>query len=94
MNKDSEERTGHGCAIDWDSYFYGAATVGERGQIVIPAEARASLNIRPGDKLIIMRHPHYAGLMISKFETIRDFLDEFAENLEKAAGRSREEVEE
>lgn len=34
--------------------FYGAATVGPKGQIVIPAEARANLGLKPGDKVIIV----------------------------------------
>ena len=34
--------------------FFGIVTVGERGQIVIPKEARKILNIKKGDKLIIL----------------------------------------
>jgi AbrB family looped-hinge helix DNA binding protein len=33
--------------------FAGAVTVGERGQIVIPAEVRAQLLIGPGDKVLV-----------------------------------------
>lgn len=33
--------------------FYGTATLGEKGQVVIPAEARASMDIRKGDKLLV-----------------------------------------
>ena len=33
--------------------LYGTATVGTKGQIVIPADAREELNIQPGDKLYI-----------------------------------------
>lgn len=32
---------------------YGAVTVGERGQVVIPAEVRKSYHIEPGDRLIV-----------------------------------------
>lgn len=32
--------------------FYGLGTVGEKGQIVIPAKARKSLGIKSGDKFI------------------------------------------
>ena len=35
-------------------YMYGIVTVGERGQIVIPKEARDQFNIKPGDKLIVI----------------------------------------
>jgi len=34
-------------------YLYGTVTVGERGQIVIPKEAREHFGIKPGDKLIV-----------------------------------------
>jgi AbrB family looped-hinge helix DNA binding protein len=57
--------------------FFGSVTVGERGQIVIPAEARAEMGIQPGDKLLVMRHPIFEGLMIAKFEAIREYYDEF-----------------
>jgi AbrB family looped-hinge helix DNA binding protein len=33
--------------------FYGAVTVSDRGQIVIPAEARRDLGIEVGDKLLV-----------------------------------------
>jgi len=33
--------------------FYGSVTVSERGQIVIPADARKDFNIKTGDKLLI-----------------------------------------
>ncbi len=32
---------------------YGSATVGEKGQVVLPAEARRLFKIEPGDKLIV-----------------------------------------
>lgn len=32
---------------------YGAATVGDRGQFVIPAELRKALNIKSGDQLMV-----------------------------------------
>ncbi|WP_423237173.1 helix-turn-helix domain-containing protein [Clostridium tertium] len=35
-------------------YFFGAVTVGERGQIVIPKDAREVFNINSGDKLLIL----------------------------------------
>ena len=35
-------------------YFFGTVLVGERGQIVIPKEARVRFNISSGDKLLIL----------------------------------------
>lgn len=36
----------------------GTVTVGPKGQIVVPAEVRESMNIAPGDKLIALYHEH------------------------------------
>lgn len=55
-------------------HFYGAATVGERGQIVIPANARKKYNIETGDKILIMGAPHEKGLMLVKIDAMREFM--------------------
>jgi AbrB family looped-hinge helix DNA binding protein len=34
--------------------FYGTVTVSERGQIVVPTEARKDFDIRTGDKLLVV----------------------------------------
>jgi AbrB family looped-hinge helix DNA binding protein len=34
--------------------FYGSITVSERGQVVIPAEARRDFGIEVGDKLLVL----------------------------------------
>jgi len=36
---------------------YGAVTVGERGQVVIPAQLRESFGVKTGDKLIVFSKP-------------------------------------
>ena len=33
---------------------YGTTTIGARGQVVIPAEARKELNLNPGDQLMVI----------------------------------------
>ena len=33
--------------------FYGTTTLGEKGQIVIPAEARKTMGIKKGEKLLV-----------------------------------------
>lgn len=35
-----------------EEHFYGTTTVGEKGQVVIPAEARQAMSIEKGDKLL------------------------------------------
>jgi AbrB family looped-hinge helix DNA binding protein len=70
--------------------FFGSVTVGERGQVVIPAEARAELGIQAGDKLIVMRHPVNKGLMMFKFDAMREFLDEMEQAFQAAAEKMEE----
>ena len=66
-------------------YFFGAVTVGERGQIVIPADARKQCNMDPGDKLLVFYDPVCCGLMLARVdqmnrvhELLRTFLEEAA----------------
>lgn len=72
--------------------FYGTATVGERGQIVIPAEAREELGFQPGDKLLVMKHPLHDGLMVFKIEAAQQFLADVQASLERLNGIAEKEV--
>ncbi len=67
-----------------DDHFYGTATVGDRGQIVIPADARKSLGIQPGDKLLILKHPPGKGLMLVGIDAMREFMNALMETLNRA----------
>lgn len=51
--------------------FYGAITVSDRGQIVIPAEARRDFNIEVGDKLLVLGDLD-SGLAIIKASSLLD----------------------
>jgi len=74
----------------FEDHFYGAATVGERGQIVIPAEARKNLGIETGDKLLIMTAPSKNGLMLCKIDDVREFMTMFLENLKRVENECSE----
>lgn len=56
--------------------FYGSATVGTKGQIVIPAEAREELKLAEGEKLIVLRDPHAGGLIILKAEMLETMMEQ------------------
>ena len=43
--------------------FYGSVTVGERGQVVIPAQARRDHHIEAGQKLIVLGSPEGLALL-------------------------------
>ena len=61
--------------------FYGATTIGERGQMVIPAEARKDFNITPANKLLVFGSQGHGGLMIVKAEDITEFISAATEML-------------
>jgi AbrB family looped-hinge helix DNA binding protein len=65
------------------SKFFGVATVGERGQIVVPCEARKLLNIKSGDKLIVMSGPpgHSRMIGIARADDFAKFLKHFEEHI-------------
>jgi len=71
------------CDMSIDEMFFGTATVGERGQVVIPAEARKKLNINPGDKLLVMSHPTATGVLFCKIDTMREFFRSLLTDLER-----------
>ena len=54
---------------------FGTAKVGDRGQIVIPKEARELFHIRPGDTLLILGGEN-KGLIVSRPELLRDLADQ------------------
>ncbi|MHB8928234.1 MAG: AbrB/MazE/SpoVT family DNA-binding domain-containing protein [Bacillota bacterium] len=56
--------------------FLGATTVGERGQIVIPAEARKEYGLEFGDKVLVFGRHHKMGLLLVKDEVIARYVDE------------------
>lgn len=59
---------------------YGTAKVGDRGQIVIPKEARELFGIKPGDTLLILGDSE-TGLIISRPELLNDLADEILNNV-------------
>jgi AbrB family looped-hinge helix DNA binding protein len=71
MNKSSQKK------------FIGIATVGEKGQIVIPAEARTAMKLAKGEKLIVMS-THNDTLMIMKASRLEAMASHLTKHLESA----------
>ena len=61
---------------------FGTAKVGDRGQIVIPKEAREFFGIEPGDTLLILGKAE-TGLIITKPETLNDLASRIFNSVEK-----------
>lgn len=58
--------------------FYGAVTVSDRGQVVIPAEARRDLGIEVGEKLLVVGGPA-GGLLFLRATVVSQFLGRWTE---------------
>jgi AbrB family looped-hinge helix DNA binding protein len=55
--------------------FFGVVKVGERGQIVIPKQAREMYQIHPGDKLVVLGEDVTKGIAILKSDSFLEFAD-------------------
>ena len=60
--------------------IFGTAKVGDRGQIVIPKEARELFKIRPGDTLLILGEEE-TGLIVSRPEVLSDIANQMFESM-------------
>ena len=58
------------------------AKVGDRGQIVIPKEAREFFGIEPGDTLLILGKSE-TGLIVTRPETLNDLANRIFDSVDK-----------
>jgi AbrB family looped-hinge helix DNA binding protein len=76
----------------WKGECFGATTVGEKGQVVIPAEARRKLGLEKGDKLLAFGREERGVLILVEADRVSDWvsrtLDELTE-LSASLGMSR-----
>jgi AbrB family looped-hinge helix DNA binding protein len=54
--------------------FLGSATVGTKGQIVIPADAREAMKIKEGDKVVVLRGPREGSVLVFRVDSFDVFL--------------------
>jgi AbrB family looped-hinge helix DNA binding protein len=59
---------------------YGAVTVGERGQVVIPAKIRKLYRVKPGDRLIVFAKEN-GPIAFIPAEQFSEFLDQATQML-------------
>ena len=68
-------------------YVFGTVKVGERGQIIIPKEARETFDIKAGDTLIVLGDEKW-GIAVTKSDVLQKYAaDVFA----KIAGEEKDE---
>ena len=63
-------------------HIFGTAKVGEKGQIVIPTDARKIFGIEAGDTLLILGDEKN-GIIVSKPEVIESAAEEILKNMQK-----------
>lgn len=61
---------------------FGTAKVGDRGQIVIPKEARELFNIKPGDTLLILGEED-TGLIVSRPDVLSSIANQLFNSVAK-----------
>jgi AbrB family looped-hinge helix DNA binding protein len=64
-----------------EQFVFGICKVGEKGQIVIPKNARDVFNIKPGDSLVLLGDTK-KGLALVKAEVIENVLTKTLEGEE------------
>ena len=63
-------------------YIFGTVKVGEKGQIVIPKEARDTFGIKPGDTLLVLGDAE-TGIVVSKPDVVNEVALGIFRNIEK-----------
>ena len=63
-------------------HIFGTAKVGERGQIVIPKDARTLFGIQPGDTLLILGDEQ-TGIIVTKPDVIETAAAQIFEQMER-----------
>lgn len=59
----------------------GTATLNEKGQLVIPVDARNSLDLKAGSKVVIMSSPYRPALVIIKAEEVEAMVEDLTNAL-------------
>jgi AbrB family looped-hinge helix DNA binding protein len=62
-------------------YIFGVVKVGDKGQIVIPKDARKIYNVQPGDTLMLLGDQK--GMALLKTDIFQSILDQAMEGLTK-----------
>jgi AbrB family looped-hinge helix DNA binding protein len=70
--------------------LYGTVKVGDKGQIVIPADARKELGIKSGDLLFVMTGKNRRGLTMVKADIMRDLAEKIMQGFEGTQPETRE----
>ena len=62
-------------------HFYGTATIGEKGQVVVPADVRKTMGLKSGDKLLVFGMGKNM-VTLAKFEQLEKMADMMSKRVE------------
>jgi len=67
---------------------YGAVTIGERGQLVIPAQLRKALHIKSGDQMMVFAKPDKKIINLMPEKYFSQFLEKASKIISRLESRS------
>ncbi|QQR83026.1 AbrB/MazE/SpoVT family DNA-binding domain-containing protein [Candidatus Peregrinibacteria bacterium] len=67
--------------MDHEKTFYGSTVIGERGQMVVPSDARKSLRLKKGEKLLVFG-VHEDTLIITKVGSLEKYMQHLTQKVE------------
>jgi len=62
------------------AHFYGVVTVSDKGQIAIPIDVRRELDIKTGDRLIVIKRKDNAGIILLKTEKMDTLIEKIRDD--------------
>ncbi|MDR1183851.1 MAG: AbrB/MazE/SpoVT family DNA-binding domain-containing protein [Coriobacteriales bacterium] len=84
MGHGFKKGTGHGFGHPHGfGQIRGTTIINERGQIVVPAEARKAIGVEPGDRLVVFGNDGSGMLVLVKSEYFNEFADFMMSKLDK-----------
>lgn len=76
--------------------YMGSTVIGEKGQLVIPAEVRKRFNIEPGDKFLVLAGERMGawGFLLVKAEVVSKMIEKFmSDEIPEIMKKMKEEAE-
>lgn len=73
----------HVLALSNGKHVFGTVKVGEKGQIVIPKEARTLFDISPGDTLLVLGDEK-SGIIITRPDVIKEAANKVFDDFDKS----------
>ena len=65
-------------------HIIGFVTINDKGQVVIPADARALIDIKAGDKMLAVVHPSKNGVILMKPDGVEKLARQMLRDINEA----------